>query len=115
MYCCILFHKKFRAHLKTVDETIDVPWESVLNMLYGTSIIISVRNIFRLVEFIAGHDSYLFKNEWPVYVFDGVLMLITMVVFFIWYPPQLQTNSSDSMIELTSDPNHEIERGRMQK
>lgn len=115
MYCCILFHKKFRAHLKTVDETIDVPWEPVLNMLYGTSIIISVRNIFRLVEFIAGHDSYLFKNEWPVYVFDGVLMLITMVVFFIWYPPQLQTNSSDSMIELTSDPNHEIERGRMQK
>jgi hypothetical protein len=75
-------------------------------MLYGTSIVISIRNIFRLVEFIAGHDSYLFLNEWPVYVFDGVLMLVVMVVFYVWYPPQLQTDvGTESMMELTSEDN----------
>jgi hypothetical protein len=76
-------------------------------MLYGTSVIISIRNIFRLVEFITGHDSYLFLNEWPVYVFDGVLMLLVMVGFYIWYPPQLQVEEigTESMLELTSEDN----------
>jgi hypothetical protein len=75
-------------------------------MLYGTSVVISIRNIFRLVEFIAGHDSYLFLNEWPVYVFDGVLMLVVMVVFYVWYPPRLQTDvGTESTIELTSEDN----------
>jgi hypothetical protein len=106
MWCCVLFHRKFARHIYSTGQTVDVPWESVLWMLYGTSVIISIRNIFRLVEFIAGHDSYLFLNEWPVYVFDGVLMLVVMVVFYVWYPPQLQTDvGTESMIELTSENN----------
>ena len=88
-------------------------------MLYGTSVIISIRNIFRHqqmarlvqapsqvgVEFIAGHDSYLFLNEWPVYVFDGALMLLVMISFYIWYPFQLQNEEigTESMIELTNE------------
>ncbi|KAH7355509.1 RTA-like protein [Pyrenochaeta sp. MPI-SDFR-AT-0127] len=103
MYCCLLFHRNFRTHLAGTGGSVNIPWESVLNMLYGTSVIISIRNIFRLVEFIAGHDSYLFKNEWPVYVFDGVLMLVIMIVFYIWYPPQLQDGQTDSGIEPTGE------------
>ena len=116
MYCCLLFHRKFRTHLAQSGRTADIPWESVLWMLYVTSVIISIRNIFRLVEFIAGHESYLFLNEWPVYVFDGVLMLIVMVGFYVWYPPQLQPTSSDSMIELTGEDNSpESAHGRVEK
>jgi hypothetical protein len=76
-------------------------------MLYGTSLIISIRNIFRLVEFIAGHEGYLFLNEWPVYAFDGALMLLVMIGFYIWYPQQLQIEESgtESMIDLTSEDN----------
>lgn len=106
MSCCLLFHTKFRTHLAQSGETIEMPWESVLWMLYVTSVIVSIRNVFRLIEYIAGHDSYLFDNEWPAYVFDGVLMLLVMLGFYVWYPPQLQLNAStDSMIELTSEDN----------
>ena len=115
MWCCIIFHKKFRAHLARSGDTVDIPWESVLYMLYATSLVISIRNIFRLVEFIAGHDSYLFENEWPVYVFDGVLMILVMAGFYIWYPPQLQSNATDSMIELTSEDNTTVEPGHVPK
>jgi len=108
MWCCVLFHRKFSLHLRNTGQTVDVPWESVLWMLYGTSVLISIRNIFRLVEFIAGHDGYLNSNEWPVYVFDGVLMLLVMTSFYIWYPPQLQLEEigTESMIELTSEDNN---------
>lgn len=96
------------------DRT-DIPWEPVLNMLYGTSVIIMVRNIYRLVEYIMGKGSYLFANEWPVYVLDGVLMLIVMLAYFIWYPNQLQKNNTESMIELTSDGGATVEQDRVRK
>jgi hypothetical protein len=103
MYCCVVFHRRFSKHLATTGETTGVPWEGVLKMLHGTSAVILARNIFRLAEYIMGKEGYLLVNEWPVYVFDGVLMLIVMVVFFIWYPDQLQRGRTESMMELTSD------------
>jgi hypothetical protein len=115
MYCCIRFHRRFRSHLAMSGDRTDIPWEPVLNMLYGTSVIIMVRNIYRLVEYIMGKGSYLFANEWPVYVLDGVLMLIVMLAYFIWYPNQLQKNNTESMIELTSDGGATVEQDRVRK
>jgi hypothetical protein len=115
MYCCICFHGRFRKHLVAVGEEVDVPWQSMLYMLYGTSLLITVRNVFRLVEYIMGKDSYLFDNEWPVYVFDGVLMLVVMVVFLVWYPSQLQERNRESMIELVSNGDGLEEHGSGQK
>lgn len=102
MYCCIHFDRRFRAHLAVSGERTDVSWKAIVKMLYATSFIVLVRNIFRLAEYIMGKGGYLLTNEWPVYVFDGVLMLIVMAVFLVWYPDQLQRGRTESMIELTS-------------
>jgi heme/copper-type cytochrome/quinol oxidase subunit 2 len=112
MYCCMQFHMRFRSQLAKANVHTDIPWEPILYMLYTTSVLITIRNIFRLIEFIMGKGSYLYDNEWPVYVFDGALMLIVMVVFFKWYPNQLQTRNTESMIELTSDEVVSGEQGR---
>ena len=69
-------------------------------MLYATSLLIQVRNIFRMVEYAMGSDGYLFRNEWPTYTFDGALMLIVMICFLIWYPSQFDAVRSSS-IELS--------------
>jgi len=114
-YCCINFHTKFRAHLAMTGERTDVPWESIVKMLYATSLFVLARNIFRLAEYIMGKNGYLLVNEWPVYVFDGVLMLIVMAVFFFWYPDQLQRSSTETMVELTSDGGASEEQNRVDK
>jgi hypothetical protein len=101
MWCCIVFHSRFRGSSQASQT--QVPWERILYMLYGTSILISVRNVFRLVEYIMGKGSYLFAHEWPIYAFDGVLMLVVMVVFLVWYPDQLKRGRTESMIELRSE------------
>lgn len=103
MLCCLKFNMRFRAHMAQTGATCDIPWQSCLNMLYSTSVLILVRNIYRVVEFIMGQDGYLLENEWPTYVFDGALMLLVMIGFFIWYPSQLRPSARDSMIELTTD------------
>jgi hypothetical protein len=103
MWCCLLFHKRFRGQLAAQRRTVDLRWEPTVWMLYGTSIFISSRNIFRLVEFVTGDDGgYLFHNEWPIYVFDGALMLLVMIGFYIWYPSTVSIIATNSAIELTS-------------
>ena len=87
------------------EATAHVPWQACLNMLYVTSMAILARNIFRVVEFAmqsVDDAGYLVTHEWPLYAFDGALMLLVMVVFFFWYPSQLHTKSRDSMVELTT-------------
>jgi len=101
MACCVSFHRRFREHVSTTGEVIQVPWRSYVHMLYTTSLLILSRNLYRVVEYIMGADGYLNNHEWPVYVFDGSLMLLVMVGFFIWYPSRLVIPDRESMIELT--------------
>lgn len=69
-----------------------VEWKKILYMLYYTSVLIMIRSIFRPVEYIMGNDGYLLRHEWTMYVFDVVLMIGVMVVFYVWYPSSLKIN-----------------------
>ncbi|KAM0342089.1 hypothetical protein ACHAPU_009702 [Fusarium lateritium] len=102
--CCVVFHRRFRAHLKQTSIPVEIRWEACLNMLYFTSALILVRNVFRVVEFIMDKEGYLQQYEWPTFVFDSVLMLLVMVAFYLWYPGNLvPTESNDSRYSLTSE------------
>ncbi|RGP58701.1 hypothetical protein FLONG3_11414, partial [Fusarium longipes] len=98
--CCVVFHKRFRIHLRLSHAPVEIRWEAYLNMLYGTSALILIRNIFRVVEFIMDKEGYLQQKEWPTFVFDSVSMFLVMVAFYIWYPGNLVSHSRDSTIEL---------------
>ncbi|EXJ84197.1 hypothetical protein A1O3_04864 [Capronia epimyces CBS 606.96] len=104
MVVCLTFHARLRARLAQTCSTIpDVPWQACLNMLYATSLLILVRNVYRVVEFVMGQDGYLLATEWPAYAFDGVLMLLVMIAFFIWYPSDIvESTQEPSLIELPS-------------
>ncbi|CAG8886049.1 unnamed protein product [Penicillium egyptiacum] len=85
LICCLLFNMRFRAQVGESHAAAHVPWQTCLNMLYVTSMAILVRNIFRVVEFAmqsVNDTGYLVTHEWPLYAFDGALMLSVMVLFF---------------------------------
>jgi hypothetical protein len=87
-------------------------WQKLMTMLYATSALILVRSIFRIIEYVMGPDGYLLINEWPLYVFDLALMVVTMVLFYVWYPsiikPLPESTESGSMELL---PQHAKARG----
>ncbi|OJJ42328.1 hypothetical protein ASPZODRAFT_155346 [Penicilliopsis zonata CBS 506.65] len=94
--CCAIFHRRIRIQAGVSIPT-HVPWQSCLNMLYVTSSATLVRNIYRVVEFVmqsADPNSYLLTTEWPLYVFDGALMILIMVIFYIWYPMNFNQEES---------------------
>ncbi|BCR85873.1 RTA1 domain-containing protein [Aspergillus chevalieri] len=67
----------------------DIPWRKHLNVLYVTSLLIMVRSIFRLAEYIEGNNGYLLHHEVYIYVFDAALMFIVMIIFNVVHPHEI--------------------------
>ncbi|KAF2678367.1 RTA1-domain-containing protein [Lentithecium fluviatile CBS 122367] len=72
-------------HSRMKREKMDLDWERYIWMLYIVSAIISVRNLFRVIEYAMGKDGYLLANEWPMYVFDALLMVVVLALCSSWY------------------------------
>lgn len=89
MAAALVFNRRFRGTRGTVRTA--VPWQQSLSMLYVTSAMVMIRNIFRVAEYAMGSDGYLLGVEWGVYVFDASLMTVTMAWFLWRYPSKLKT------------------------
>ncbi|KIW37491.1 uncharacterized protein PV06_10530 [Exophiala oligosperma] len=77
------FHSRAR-HSPAISAT-NIPWQRCLCILYFISILISVRNIFRVVEYVWGSSGYALRHEWTLYIFDGALMAAVVLVCLTWY------------------------------
>ncbi|EPS45343.1 hypothetical protein H072_621 [Dactylellina haptotyla CBS 200.50] len=87
----LIFHKRMRKGIANGSEQEpDVPWRQGLRMLYACSVLIMVRSVFRVIEYIMGVDSYLLTTEWPGYVFDAALMVVVQYIFLVWFPHKFQ-------------------------
>jgi hypothetical protein len=67
----------------------DIPWRKHLNVLYMTSCLIMIRSMFRLIEYIQGNNGYLLHHELYLYIFDSLLMFLTMVTFNVVHPQEI--------------------------
>lgn len=108
---------QLRYNRKTVRELPhgDFGWRGMLMMLYSTSALILARCLFRIIEYAMGSEAYLLKNEWTLYVFDALLMAITMGIFYHWYPsqiPRVKSRPDSEHIALNSQRSAEGEWNR---
>ncbi|KAL5000856.1 RTA1 like protein-domain-containing protein [Aspergillus recurvatus] len=61
-------------------------WVTLLLAMYVVSVLILVRSVFRMVEFINGYGGYIMSHEVFIYIFDAVLMVVVMAVLNFWHP-----------------------------
>lgn len=73
----------------------------ILCLMYISSIIISSRHIFRVVDVWQGYTGYLETPEWPLYVFDGAFMFANTFMLNIWHPMKYLPH--DNKIYLSKD------------
>jgi hypothetical protein len=82
-----LFHYRINAFPTATSQHIAVKWQRHLIVLYGGSALILFRSVFRIAEYI--QKGYLLDHEIFLYIFDGTLMFIMMVLFNFWHPGQM--------------------------
>ncbi|KAL8940963.1 MAG: hypothetical protein Q9211_002028 [Gyalolechia sp. 1 TL-2023] len=73
----------------------------VLYLMYISSAIISSRHVFRVVDVWQGPQGYLHTHEWPLYIFDGLIMFVNALMLNIRHP--MRYLPSDIKIYLSKD------------
>lgn len=100
-----VFHLRLRKMPTTTATTakyqdpisgLNLPWERYMVMLYAVSVLIALRNVFRVIEYGMGNKGYLLTHEWTLYVFDGVLMAVVLAVCLVWYVPSMKLQKVQS-------------------
>ncbi|KAF1364806.1 RTA1 like protein [Lizonia empirigonia] len=103
----IMFQIWGKEHLATLGSSI--PRKKHLFALYATSILILVRSVFRVIEYIQGNAGYLLRHEVFLYVFDAVLMFLVMLILNVSHPGDIaillkdQRKEQPREFELLSD------------
>ena len=80
-----IFHRRVLRQPPETTTQITIPWRRHLTVLYSVSLIILVRSIFRVVEYLQGNSGFIIAHEYFLYIFDAVLMAIVMAVFLVYY------------------------------
>ncbi|RAL01716.1 RTA1 domain-containing protein, partial [Aspergillus ibericus CBS 121593] len=75
-----------RMQQRPTREALEMPWRHHMYTLFAVNFLILVRSIYRVVEYAMGNNGYLLSHEWPLYVFDTVLMWFVMVIWAARYP-----------------------------
>ncbi|KAH6677697.1 RTA1 like protein [Halenospora varia] len=86
----LLFQSRMKSNPTPASYHPEIPWKQSLHMLYLVSLLIMIRSIFRVIEFVMGYDGYPLKHEWTLYVFDSVLMVFVTGVFYWRFPSELK-------------------------
>ena len=84
-----IFHYRIARFPTTRSQSLSIPWGRYLYILYAASLLIMIRSVFRIVEYVMGQDGILLKHEIYLYIFDATLMFIMMVLFNIWHPSKI--------------------------
>ncbi|KAH7330413.1 RTA-like protein [Rhexocercosporidium sp. MPI-PUGE-AT-0058] len=66
-----------------------MPWRKHLITLYLVSVLIMIRSVFRVVEYVQGFSGYLLSHEAYLYIFDAVLMFAVMAILNLVHPSEV--------------------------
>ncbi|KAM6522980.1 hypothetical protein FALCPG4_012587 [Fusarium falciforme] len=101
-----LFHFRFRRHSTTPPSS----WQRLLVVIYVASILILIRSLFRMIEYIEGHDGELQSKEVYVLVLDAVPMTIASIGLNIFHPSRYMKRTRKAL----DDSDSEVAMGNQQ-
>jgi hypothetical protein len=90
MVTSAIFHKRVVNDLTLKTFSADINWPRTIKLLYAISMMIMIRSIFRLIEYVQGMEGYCMSHEWTLYIFDSVPMVLSSVLLIVYFPSTLQ-------------------------
>ncbi|KXS19705.1 hypothetical protein M427DRAFT_143062 [Gonapodya prolifera JEL478] len=82
--------------------TVPGRWHWLMYALFAGTVLLAIRNTFRMIEYWNGFEDPLAQNETFVYTLDAGLMLILVILFLVVHP---------GMAKRTSGTSNESEQG----
>lgn len=85
----LLFHRRMHSSPTPISMQLGMPWQKHVYVLYFVSLLIMIRSVVRVIEYIQGFEGYILSHEIFLYIFDGTLMFTAVAVFNIVHPSEL--------------------------
>jgi hypothetical protein len=73
--------------------------KTLLVVLYVSATIVTIRCIYRLVEYISGWDSAIYKNEVVFWIFEAVIMFLNTLLLNFWHPGKRLPKSNSVFLD----------------
>ena len=67
----------------------NTPWQKHLIVLLIGSSMVMARCIYRVIEYVQGKGSYLMVHEVFIYVLDGGVMIVVMLIYLVAHPSEI--------------------------
>lgn len=110
MFVAFLFHWRVTKHPSTYRITRAVrsqstrfSWHSLMWALYAACLLILVRSVFQVIEFVQGNDGFIMRREYLLYIFDGALMALMGIVLGIVFPGSFLSHRGNRWERAVSD------------
>ncbi|KAF1965892.1 hypothetical protein BU23DRAFT_518969 [Bimuria novae-zelandiae CBS 107.79] len=71
----------------------------VLYVLYTSATIITIRCIYRLIEYIEGWDSTIYKNEVFFWIFEAIIMFLNTALLNVFHPGKRLPRSNSVFLD----------------
>ncbi|RYP37917.1 hypothetical protein DL767_002789 [Monosporascus sp. MG133] len=104
-----VFYVRIAKNPTRAADTVDTPWRKYLWVMFGSTALILIRSVFRLIEYLQGNDGYLMSREVYLYIFDAILMLVVMVLYNFYHPSRIITTSKRTKDGFQSVYSSEVE------
>jgi len=108
MFVAFLFHWRVTesASAYKISKAVEsqsgrFSWQTLMWTLYGACVLILVRSVFRVIEFVQGNDGYIMKTESLLYVFDGALMVLMGAILGMVFPGSFLSGQQGARWERT--------------
>ena len=82
----VVFHRRLNNEPTSTSLRTHVKCRRYMWALYSVSMLVVVRSIFRLAEFVEGPESKVYQTEAYLYVFDAGLMFGVVVIMTVLHP-----------------------------
>jgi hypothetical protein len=96
------FHNRIIHRPTNRSHTVGVPWKMYIFVLYAASLLILVRSVYRVAEYVMGSDGPLMADEAYLLIFDAALMAIVTLLFNALHPSRIVQKRREADIPLTA-------------
>ncbi|OJJ47386.1 hypothetical protein ASPZODRAFT_96396 [Penicilliopsis zonata CBS 506.65] len=97
----LVFHQRITSNPTPASLATSILWQRYLYILYFASLLIMIRCVYRVIEYIQGTTGFLQSHEYFAYLFDTALMFTVTVIFLIFHPSQVVPREGHKILEGT--------------
>lgn len=85
----VVFHRRMLATPMHAAGDTRIPWNRYMKVLYTASVLVLIRSIYRVAEYVQGSNGFLQSKEAFIYVFDAALMFVCCLLFNFFHPSKI--------------------------